>query len=180
VQGGQAQIGEILLSGYENEDPIFGIDTIPFLATSYAASLKLWKASQGATEARFAKQGLRILYAVAWPPQGLYSAKPVNSAADLKGSKWRAYNPGSLEIWCYLMGIALSASLAWFSVRLTWQSYAFNDISQGNDATPLWIPQIGMALGTVVLCIAFIDEFVAFLRRSGLPHKTTEQALHVE
>lgn len=98
VQGGQAQIGEILLSGYENEDPIYGIDTIPFLATSYADAMKLWKVSRKATEERFARQGLKILYAVPWPPQGLYSATPVNSAADLKGSKWRAYNPGTSRI----------------------------------------------------------------------------------
>ena len=98
VQGGQAQMGEILLAGYENEDPLFGVDTIPFLATSYTDAMKLWKASKQAVEERFAKQGMKILYSVAWPPQGLYSAKPVNSAADLKGTKWRAYNPGTSRI----------------------------------------------------------------------------------
>ena len=93
VQGGQAQIGEILISGYSNEDPIFGIDSVPFLATSYAESAKLWQVSKKATEERFAKQGLVILYTVPWPPQGIYSTKPLNSVADMKGLKLRAYNP---------------------------------------------------------------------------------------
>lgn len=85
-----------------------------------------------------------------------------------------------LEIFCHLMGIALSASFAWFSLRLVWQSYSFHDISQGNDATPLWIPQIAMALGTVVLCVAFIDAFVTLLKSPlAAPHKAAE-ALHAE
>ena len=98
VQGGQADIGEIIISGFSNEDPMFGIDSIPFLATGYAESKKLWEVSKAATEARLAKQGLKVLYSVPWPPQGIYSAKPLNSAADLKGVKWRAYNPGTSRI----------------------------------------------------------------------------------
>ena len=93
VQGGQAQIGEMIISGYSNEDPIFGLDSIPFLATSYAESAKLWEASKKAIEDRFAKQGMLILYTVPWPPQGIYSTKPLNSIADMKGLKLRAYNP---------------------------------------------------------------------------------------
>ncbi|MCM2276431.1 MAG: TRAP transporter substrate-binding protein [Candidatus Didemnitutus sp.] len=93
VQGGQAQVGEILISGYSNEDPIFGLDSVPFLATSYAESARLWKVSRKAVEDRFAKQGMVVLYAVPWPPQGIYSTKPLNSAADMKGLKLRAYNP---------------------------------------------------------------------------------------
>jgi TRAP-type C4-dicarboxylate transport system substrate-binding protein len=98
VQGGQAQIGEILISGYANEDPIFGIDSVPFLATSYAESAKLWKVSRKAVEERFAKQGMVVLYAVPWPPQGIYSTKPLNSVADMKGLKLRAYNPAISRI----------------------------------------------------------------------------------
>jgi TRAP-type C4-dicarboxylate transport system substrate-binding protein len=93
VQGGQAQAGEILISGYSNEDPIFGLDSVPFLATSYAESARLWKVSRKAVEDRFAKQGMVVLYAVPWPPQGIYSTKPLNSVADMKGLKLRAYNP---------------------------------------------------------------------------------------
>jgi TRAP-type transport system periplasmic protein len=98
VQGGQAQIGEILLSGYSNEDPIFGVDSVPFLATSYADAAKLWKVSKKATEERFAKQGMMILYAVPWPPQGIYSTKPINTIADMKGLKLRTYNPATSRI----------------------------------------------------------------------------------
>ena len=98
VQGGQAQIGEILISGYSNEDPIFGVDSVPFLATSFKDAEKLWKASKKALEARFAKQGMMVLYAVPWPPQGIYSSKPLNSMADMKGLKMRTYNPYTSRI----------------------------------------------------------------------------------
>jgi TRAP-type C4-dicarboxylate transport system substrate-binding protein len=98
VQGGQAQMGEILISGYSNEDPIFGIDSVPFLATSYAEARRLWNASRKPIEERFAKQGLKVLYAVPWPPQGIYSTKPLNSMADMKGLKMRAYNPYTSRI----------------------------------------------------------------------------------
>ena len=98
VQGGQADLGEIIISGFSNEDPMFGVDSIPFLATGYADAKKLWQASKAATEARLAKQGLKILFNVPWPPQGIFSAKPISSAADLKGAKWRAYNPNTSRI----------------------------------------------------------------------------------
>ena len=98
VQGGQAQAGEILISGYANEDPVFGVDSVPFLATSYADSAKLWKASRKAIEDRFAKQGMVVLYAVPWPPQGIYSSKPLNAIADMKGLKMRTYNPYTSRI----------------------------------------------------------------------------------
>src|ERR1700682_4331885 len=81
VQGGQAQIGEILISGYSNEDPLFGVDSVPFLATSYADAARLWKGSKKALEDPFARQGMMVLYAVPWPPQGIYSSKPINSVA---------------------------------------------------------------------------------------------------
>ncbi len=98
VQGGQAQIGEILISGYSNEDPIFGIDSVPFLATSYADARKLWDASKKAIEERFAKQGMMVLFAVPWPPQGIYSSRPLNSISDMKGLKMRTYNPYTSRI----------------------------------------------------------------------------------
>jgi TRAP-type C4-dicarboxylate transport system substrate-binding protein len=98
VQGGQAQIGEILISGYSNEDPLFGVDSVPFLATSYEDAARLWKASKKAIEDRFARQGLMVLYTVPWPPQGIYSSKPINSIADMKGLKMRTYNPYTSRI----------------------------------------------------------------------------------
>ncbi len=98
VQQGQAQIGEILLVNYQNEWQIFGADGLPFLADSYDESGKLYKAQKPVLEKKLAEQGLMLLYAVAWPPQGIYSKKPINSAADLKGVKWRAYSPATSRI----------------------------------------------------------------------------------
>ena len=98
VQGGQAQIGEILLANFQNEWQVYGIDGLPFLADSYAESMKLYKASRPALEKKLAEQGILLLYAVPWPPQGIYVKKPINSAADLKGVKWRAYSPSTARI----------------------------------------------------------------------------------
>src|SRR5258705_1107292 len=69
VQGGQAQAGEILLVNFENEDPLYGVDGVPFLATSYAESLKLYKASRKTLDSLLVKQGMMMLYTVPWPPQ---------------------------------------------------------------------------------------------------------------
>jgi TRAP-type C4-dicarboxylate transport system substrate-binding protein len=98
VQGGQAQIGEIIYTAYANENSIFGTDSIPFLATSYAEARKLAAAERPAVTALLAKQGLKILFSVPWPPQGIYSAKAINAGADLKGVKWRAYSPQTSRI----------------------------------------------------------------------------------
>mgnify|MGYP003604263163 FL=1 len=98
VQGAQAQLGEILLANFQNEWQIFGVDGLPFLADSYDASMKLYKAQKPFLEKKLAEQGMVLLYAVAWPPQGIYTKKPVNNAADLKGIKWRAYSPATARI----------------------------------------------------------------------------------
>ena len=98
VQGGQAQIGEILLVNFENEDPLYGLDGSPFLASSYGESLKLYKASKKSLEDRFAKQGMKILYTVPWPPQGIYTNRTLAGVADMKGLKWRAYSPATSKI----------------------------------------------------------------------------------
>jgi TRAP-type transport system periplasmic protein len=98
VQTGQVQIGEFILSGAANENPIFGIDSIPFLATSYTEARKLAEVSRPAIEKTLAAQGLKLLYTVPWPGQSLYSTKPVASAADLRGTKMRTYNPATNRI----------------------------------------------------------------------------------
>ena len=98
VQGGQAQIGEVLISNFANEWALFGADALPFLADSWDESVKLWKAQRPFFDKKLAEQGLMALYAVPWPPQGIYSKKPLASAADLKGVKWRAYNPATSRI----------------------------------------------------------------------------------
>ncbi len=98
VQTGQAQMGEVLISLHENEDPVFGVDVVPFLATSYPEAKKLWAASKSAIEKKLASQGLMVLFAVPWAPQGLYAKKDINTVDDMKGLKWRAYNAGTARI----------------------------------------------------------------------------------
>lgn len=98
VQSGQAQLGEILLVNYQNEWQIFGADGLPFLADSYAEAAKLYKIQKPLLEKKLGEQGMQLLYAVAWPPQGIYAKKVVASAADLKGIKWRAYSPSTARI----------------------------------------------------------------------------------
>ena len=92
IQTGQAPIGERLLSGHQNENALFGFDSVPFLATSFDDADKLWKAAKPAIEKVLADQNLTLLYAVPWPPQGLYFRDEVNSVADMKGIKFRSYN----------------------------------------------------------------------------------------
>lgn len=98
VQTGQAQAGEVLMSLHENENPVFGIDVIPFLATSFEQSKKLWDASKPTVEKALDGQGLKLLYTTPWPPQGIFTKKELNTVADLKGLKWRAYNVGTSRI----------------------------------------------------------------------------------
>ena len=98
VQTGQTQIGEVLMSLHENEDPIFGIDVVPFLASSFPESQKLYLASKPAVEKKLAAQGLMLLFVVPWAPQGIYANKEINSVADMKGLKWRSYNVGTAKI----------------------------------------------------------------------------------
>jgi TRAP-type C4-dicarboxylate transport system substrate-binding protein len=98
VQTGQAPIGERLISAHANENPLFGIDSIPFLATSFEASDKLWEAARGKLSEVLESQNLVYIYAVPWPPQGLYFKKEVNSVADMRGIKFRAYNAATARI----------------------------------------------------------------------------------
>jgi TRAP-type C4-dicarboxylate transport system substrate-binding protein len=98
VQGGQAQIGEVLLVNFENENPIYGVDGIPFLATSYAEAKKLGAAQKPMLDKLLGAQGMKLLYTVAWPPQGIYANKEIASVADMRGLKWRAYSPATSKI----------------------------------------------------------------------------------
>jgi len=87
----------------------------------------------------------------------------------------------ALELWALVAGSLLAALAAWYSCRLAWQSRAFNDISTSNDATPLWIPQLSMAVGGVILVVALLDELVLELRgRRSTPEGGAEEALHNE
>ncbi len=93
IRSNQVPIGEFFLSLLTNENPVFGVDSLPFLATDYDQAWKLWQASRPVIEKLLEKQRLKVLYAVAWPPQGFYSKFDVTTGGDLKGLKLRAYNP---------------------------------------------------------------------------------------
>lgn len=103
VQTGQAQIGERLLSAHQNENALFGFDSIPFLATGYDASVALWQAAKPAFEELLDEQNLVLLYSVPWPPQGIYTKKELNAASDLAGVKFRSYNSATARM-AELMG----------------------------------------------------------------------------
>jgi len=98
IQTGQAPIGERLMSGHQNENAVFGFDSVPFLATSFDDSARLFAAAKPTMEKLLAEQNLVLLYAVAWPPQGLYFKKEVNSVADMKGVKFRSYNNATARL----------------------------------------------------------------------------------
>jgi len=98
IQTGQAPIGERLLSGHQNENAVFGVDSLPFLATSFDDAANLWKAAQPTMEKLLDEQNLVLLYSVPWPPQGLYFKKEVNSVADMKGVKFRSYNNATARL----------------------------------------------------------------------------------
>ena len=98
IQTGQAPIGERLMSGHQNENAVFGFDSVPFLATSFDDADKLWSAAKPTMEKLLDEQNLVLLYAVPWPPQGLYFKKEVNSVADMKGIKFRSYNNATARL----------------------------------------------------------------------------------
>ena len=98
VQTGQTQAGEFILSGAANENPLFGVDSVPFLATSYGDAKRLYQAARPVQEKVLAQQGMKVLFSVPWPGQSLYSLKPVQTPADLVGTKMRTYNPATNRI----------------------------------------------------------------------------------
>ena len=98
IQTGLVPAGEFIISGLANENPLFGADSIPFLATSYADAKKLYDAAKPVQAGVLGKQGVKMLFSVPWPGQSLYSVKPINSAEDFKGTKMRAYNPATTKI----------------------------------------------------------------------------------
>jgi len=93
---------------------------------------------------------------------------------SLKGGWKRAF-----EVWALFAAALLALLAAFYSSKLAWQSYTFHDISTSNDATPLWLPELTMAIGTVVLAIAFIDELVLELRGERIV-VSSEEAMHNE
>lgn len=98
VRTGQVQLGEVFIGIMGNTHPIFKHDNIPFLATDYEQAQKLWEAAKPEIEKQLNKEGMILLYTVPWPAQSLYTKKPVNSLADIKGTKMRAYSPSTSRL----------------------------------------------------------------------------------
>lgn len=98
VQTGQANIGERLISAHQNENPLYGVDSIPFLVSSFDEHEKLWSIAGPKVAAALDADNLHYLYSVPWPPQGLYMNKEVNSVADLKGVKFRSYSTATARM----------------------------------------------------------------------------------
>jgi len=98
VQTGQVPSAEFILSGAANENALYGVDAVPFLAISYADSWRLYQAAKPAQEKLLASQGMKLLFSVPWPGQSLYSNKPIQAPSDFAGTKMRAYNPASTRI----------------------------------------------------------------------------------
>ncbi len=92
VQQGQVQLGEILLSAYANEDPLFDADSLPFLVADLKDAKRLGDLQRPFVEARFQRQGLALLYMVGWPPGGFYTQAPLASVEQLRGSRFRTFN----------------------------------------------------------------------------------------
>ncbi len=103
VQTGQVQLGDVVISILANEDPVFEVDTIPMLARSFPQAKKLWSVSRQSVEQKLLKQGVRVLYALPWPPQSLVTKQPVQSMDDLKSVRVRSYS-ATLSRMIELMG----------------------------------------------------------------------------
>jgi TRAP-type C4-dicarboxylate transport system substrate-binding protein len=98
VQQGKAEAGETIMTSMVKDIPLAGADSIPFVVSSYKDAERLWKLQRPGIEKHFALRGLKLLYAVPWPPQGLHSSKPVRSLSDFKGTQMRTYNSTTLRI----------------------------------------------------------------------------------
>jgi TRAP-type transport system periplasmic protein len=98
VREGRVQAGETIMSSMVKDIPAAGADSVPFIVGSYTESLRLWQVQRPGIERAMAARGLKVLYAVPWPPQGLYSKKPINFEADFSGTKMRTYNPTTVRI----------------------------------------------------------------------------------
>jgi TRAP-type C4-dicarboxylate transport system substrate-binding protein len=102
VSAGKAEAGETIMTSLVKDMPIAGADSIPFVVASYGDAKRLWQLQRPVVEKHFAERGLKLLYAVPWPPQGLFSNKPVRTSADFAGTKMRTYNPTTVRIAEYM------------------------------------------------------------------------------
>lgn len=98
VEAGKAQAGETIMTSLVRDVPIAGADSVPFVVRTYADARRIWDLQRPLIEAHFATRGVKALYAVPWPPQGLFSIAPVRAASDFRGTRMRTYNPATVRI----------------------------------------------------------------------------------
>jgi TRAP-type transport system periplasmic protein len=98
VQTGRIEAGEVIMTAMTKEVPLAGADSVPFVVSSYEDATKMWRYQRPLVEKQMVDRGLTVLYAVPWPPQGLYSTKPIQNASDLRGAKMRTYNAATVRI----------------------------------------------------------------------------------
>ncbi|MEZ5702867.1 MAG: TRAP transporter substrate-binding protein [Burkholderiaceae bacterium] len=98
VEARRVEIGETIMSNLVGQMPVTGADSIPFVVKGYSDAQRLWSLQRPLVQAAFARRGLKVLYAVPWPPQGLYARKPLSRLLDLKGSAMRSYNPATVRL----------------------------------------------------------------------------------
>ncbi|NRF70663.1 TRAP transporter substrate-binding protein [Aquincola sp. S2] len=98
LMSGKAELGEAIMTGLVKDLPLAGADSVPFIVRSYDDARRLWRHQRPLIEANLASRGLRVLMAVPWPPQGLFSQRPINGATDLRGLNMRTYNSTTVRI----------------------------------------------------------------------------------
>ena len=98
VEAGKAQAGETIMTSLVRDVPIAGADSVPFVVRTYADARRIWDLQRPLIEAHFATRGVKALYALPWPPQGLFSIAPVRAASDFRGTRMRTYNPATVRI----------------------------------------------------------------------------------
>jgi TRAP-type C4-dicarboxylate transport system substrate-binding protein len=98
VRDGKAEAGEVIMSSLAKEIPLFGMDALPFIVSGYTDARRMWEVSRPSVEKALSDRGLQLLYAVAWPPQNLYSREAINTVKDFKGLRMRTYNHATVRI----------------------------------------------------------------------------------
>jgi len=119
ASAGKVEAGETIMAALVKDMPLAGADSIPFVVSSYADAQRMWTLQRPLIEAHFAAKGLTVLYAVPWPPQGLHSNKPINSAADFAGTKMRTYNQTTVRIAEYMKAQPVDVAMVDVNKALT-------------------------------------------------------------
>ena len=135
VREGQVPLGGRFLGAHSKQVPMLGVDTVPFLATNREQSKKPYDVSKGAVDDALAEMGLKLLFAPVWPPQGLFSKNPVNTVADMKGVKFRAYDSSTTRL-ANLMGAVPTKTEASEIAQAFSTGVAESMISCGRSARP--------------------------------------------